>query len=227
MSAADPFGIDDEVISQEYKPKLNFITFWLMLLGQPRKFFTEHFDNERSPYLWLVLGVVGVSRAAERLNMQLLTQFNRKRGPFNLVENIPDWTSYWGFAICYGLFGGLIYYFLGGWWYNVRIGWAGGEKDSKTARFLFLYSEFIPLVFSLYHSVHESFQHDTPLDAVLERDHSKPLLLAIALASLVSVFVSWRGVVTVTRASTFGALTWFFILPMMIYMAAFMTLLAR
>ena len=121
----DELSSETEVVSVELGPRrLSFLGFWNTLVLRPKEFFEHYFQKGQSPYLFWVVLIVGVSRAMDRMEHQFLNA--HLQGGVAQVPQANSWTTYWITAILSGLFGGAILYYLGGWWYDVRVGWAGG-----------------------------------------------------------------------------------------------------
>ena len=204
----------DPEAESEIRPaeSLSFLRFWGMLVFSPQIFFRDHFQKQDSPYFWIVLLIVGISGAIDRYERQL--EKIEARGDFEALAIFNTWTAFWVVVLLGGFVGGYFYYYLGGWWFDVRVGWSGGIRDIETSRFICLYSAFIPAVLGVAMALDQSFRDPRPMflgAPNLTADLVAPLF--ILTATFYAMYVSYRGVRTVTGASRWGARTWFLILP--------------
>lgn len=204
--------------------RLSFFEFWGMLCFAPARFFRHYFNKHASPYFPLVLMIVGLAGAIDRYERALARM--DARGQLAQVNWMNTWPTLWAISIPSGALSGLFFYYVGGWWYDVRVGFAGGRRDAETSRFILLYSSFIPCLLSVVNTLADSFSSPFPLTVAELSVWDKLGLLAVMAASFYSLYVSYRGVREVTGASRAGALTWFVILPAIVYFIAFGALVA-
>ena len=198
---------------------MSFLGFWNTLVLRPKEFFEHYFQKGQSPYLFWVVLIVGVSRAMDRMEHQFLHA--DLQGRLAQVPQANSWTTYWITASLSGLFGGAILYYLGGWWYDVRVGWAGGRRDRETSRFLYLYSAFIPSLLQVMAMVGNTVGDKQPFPHELEGIGLALVFGTQVVATFYAVYVSYRGVRTVHELSRWGARVWFLILPGLVYTLAF------
>ena len=209
-----------EVVEEAVDPRrLSFLGFWNTLVLRPRVFFEHYFQKGQTPYLFWVVLTVGVARAMDRLEHQFVNAQLHER--LAQVPQANSWTAYWLTAILSGLFGGAIFYYLGGWWYDVRVGWAGGRRDRETSRFLSLYSAFIPGLLQVMSMVGNTVGDKRPFPHELDGIGLVLVFGTLIAATFYAVYVSYRGVRTVLDVSCWGARVWFLILPGLTYAFVF------
>lgn len=217
-SLADPNDPSPEVTGEEMQ-KLGLFEFWSKLTFAPKRFFLENYRDRQTPYFALAIIVFSLAAGIERVDQTLVKQIAKGNGPA-VQQMIGTWPAYVAAVAFSGALAGAFYYLFGGWFYNVRIGWAGGEKNADRAKFLYLYSCFLPsLVGILFKLIEIATNPESPMEAILSDEGLSALLFGlIAIASLYgSVYISYRGVRETTTASRGKARVWFLILPAIFY----------
>jgi len=192
-----------------------FISFWQKLLLKPQAFFKEDFKNSDSPFFLFVLMIYGFSDQLGRMDKQMLKIAN---GREDLIGIADSWTHYTLITILMGLMAGFLYYYIGGWWFNTRIGFCGGQKDVKSSRFIFLYSFFPFSLFNAIMFIPTLVKHNTPLDAYLSDDPIEIIVSWVAIALMFyTLRISYQGAKTVFQIDNFKTKLWFLILPAAFY----------
>lgn len=206
-----------EVVDDSGSPrKLSFLGFWNMLVLRPKEFFEHHFQKRQSPYLFLVVFVVGVARAIDKMETEFV-KFGMGPAGLALLPQANSWIAYWVSAVMWGIVYGAVSYCLGGWWYDVRVGWAGGIRDRESSRFLYLYASFIPGVLQVMAMLGNTLEDKRPFPHELEGVGQILVFGTLVLATFYATYVSYRGVRTVMDAPRWGARLWFFIIPGLFY----------
>ncbi len=188
---------------------------WLFhLYFQPRRFFAyfpQLVSAFSAAYAALIVGTAEIiGRISEELTK---TEFGmRKRVPDLVVES---WQGYWLFCIGLGLVGALLYYRIGGWWYHLRLRWAGSAApDRRLARQVFIFASLVVALPTVLMTILDSFRFPTPIAA--ERGMQWWWFLAIVLPYW-SVYTSYRGVRTLFATKLGRCRLWFLILPAAFY----------
>jgi hypothetical protein len=197
------------------------------LFVRPSRFFTGQLALGKTPYAVLVAWCYGVAAAIDRIDQNLLrAQLGRPRpGWDNLAPFVVDsWSGFWLFVLASGAVGGLFLWWLGGWWFAVRVRWSGvAAPDRRLARLVMAYSAFVhsaPLVVATAISTFFFASYAEAFDA----DESYSLvLLAFPFWSAVT---SYSGVRSVFGVSGWRPRLWFLILPCLLYLVAFGVLAA-
>jgi hypothetical protein len=192
------------------------------LFFRPRRFFSGQLALGKTPYLVLVTWCYGISSAIDRIDRELLrVELGRARPSWERLGPMitESWLGFWLWVLLAGALGGIFIWWVGGWWFRVRLEWSGAlEPDKRLARLVFVYSSFVatgPAValavgYSLvYPSYAAAFAADEPYSA---------LFLIFPFWSLIS---SYLGVRTLFEASRWKARVWFVILPGILYLLLF------
>lgn len=192
------------------------------LFIRPRQFFSDHLALGRAPYVILVTWCFGIANAIDRIDQESLrAEFGRPRpgwesmGPY-LYES---WGSYWVAVLAYGMLAGVMLWYLGGWWYALRLRWSGAvDPDKKLARLLYVYSSFIMTGPTVVYALIQTLRHENYLAAYSSDDM---LALIFLVFPFWSIACSYIGVRTLFDVKKGKALTWFAVLPTIVYLLAF------
>ncbi len=200
--------------------------FWITLFTEPKVFFNEHWKNRELPGIFniaIVLFLIGAGM--DRFDTQLLKL--EIRGDYELLGSLNVWWIFWIGSITLGLTVGWIGYYLGGWFYDLRIGWSRGKSDIKTSRHLFMYSGLIFYVYIFLISIMNTFVFEVP-HQISDEVSIYELLIAILLILMLvySVVVSYIGVTTVTNVNKSKARFWFLVCPLLFYVIAYSFLIS-
>jgi len=117
------------------------------LFIRPRSFFSKRLALGHLPNLLLVTWCYGASNVISRIDTELIRAElgHARRGwetfsPF-IVES---WLGFWLWVLAMGAVGGAMIWWVGGWWYGVRVRWSGVTVlDKRLARLAFVYSSFV------------------------------------------------------------------------------------
>jgi hypothetical protein len=117
------------------------------LFIRPARFFSSQLALGKAPYFVFVTWCYGASNAIDRVDRELMrAEFGRPRplwdhlGPF-ITES---WLGFWTWILFAGALGGLGLWWIGGWWYRLRLRWSGAhEPDKRLARLVLVYSSFV------------------------------------------------------------------------------------
>lgn len=198
-----------------------FLPFWSSLFLRPRTFFRTYLAEaaDRPPYFLLAILLYGVGHGIERADKQL-TKADLK-GNLERVDWLNNWPTYWMVAIFAGLLGGYLAYLVAGWFYHLRLRWAGASPDMARARSLYLYSSVVASVAYVANALLATALLAQPYPGGDELTTSEGFGgLVMMLFLFYSVYVSYCGVTTITDAQPEKARWWFLILPILVYSLA-------
>lgn len=194
---------------------IDIVHFAEDLFAKPKIFFRKYFDqHEKPPFFIITLVIFGIAYAVQRLDLNLK--------PNGFTDN---WIAYWIIALAGGLVGGYLGYLIGGWFYNVRLKWAGGTSDIDLARNLFLYSEVVSGVPVILSTIISFILKNRPSDTVSVY-YSIVTIVILMVFDFYSIFVSFCGVTTITDVDYNKARLWFSILPALLYILSYMAILS-
>jgi len=135
------------------------------------------------------------------------------------VYGSQSWPTYWLVLAGAGSFGAAWVYYLGGFWYKLRLRLSGIRgPDVLLVRRVYLSAAQVVAVPVLLKTLVYTFVHDTPQAAALaDATWQERFYLVIPVWSAV---VGYIGVRTVFQAPKVRAAIWFLVLPGLFYVAA-------
>ena len=204
------FGIDQEPEESPFLPR-NVLKLFL----RPGEFFSGRLALEEPVNYFIVAWIVGIAGAVGRFDQQLLRPEPKQL--FVLVSK--SWILFWLFVLVAGAIGSVGIWWIGGWWYHVRIRWSGCKEPDKTlARLVYIYSSLVQagpsvlltLIWTFYFAnYYEAFGADELVSVV------------ILIFPFWSIACSYIGVRTRFEVETWKAFIWFVILPAIVFIVAF------
>lgn len=182
---------------------------WLFCLFLRPGVFFRHFVVESPPAVTaLCAWLYGMSGVIDRIETQLLTGRSLGFG--------ESWLIYWSIVTAVGAMGGVVYFAIGGWWFRIRLQWAGAQApDAGLARRVYLYASQVVVLPTLVTTVWETGRYSTPIAAF--NAEASWWYLALLLFPFWSCWTSYVGTRTAFEVRRVGALVWFFILPSLFY----------
>lgn len=209
-----PIPSDDSVDESPRSP--NYALWLYYLYFRPVKFFREFVVE----HLWFTTAVAallyGMSGAIGRLHSSMMRGSVSSRTQWAF----QSWGTYFTVAITAGIFGACIYFLLGGWWYRVRLLWSGAENPDRTlARRVYVYASTVHALPVVLSAVWEATQYASPTAAF-----NAPAMVwsyVLMIMPFWSTIVSYIGVRTVFKVRGFRPTLWFLILPMLVYIVAY------
>jgi len=119
----------------------------LDLFVRPRSFFSRRLGLGHKPNVLLVTWVYGISSAIDRIDTELMrSQLGSPRPGWQAMAPFVtgSWTGFWLWVLAAGALGGAALWWIGGWWYGVRLRWSGvADPDRRLARLTLVYSSFV------------------------------------------------------------------------------------
>ena len=182
---------------------------WLVYLYfRPRTFFT-HFVIDSTPGLTaLCAWFYGMAGILDRVESQSWTDPDLLLG--------TTWEELWIFTALGGIVAGWLYFKLGGWWFRLRLGFAGAsEPDKGLARRVYIFASMVFAFPILLTQVVETGTYTTPWDSAHGEGSLWYFLLLIF--PFWSVWSSYAGVRTAFSLRRGLAVLWFLVLPVVAY----------
>lgn len=182
---------------------------WLVYLYfRPRTFFT-HFVIDSTPGLTaLCAWFYGIAGIIDQVGIKSMMNPD-------LLQGIT-WEELWGFTLLGGIVSGWLYFRIGGWWFRVRLGFAGAtEPDKGLARRVYIFASMVVSLPALLTQVLETGTHATPWDSSQSEGSFWHLFLLIF--PFWSVWSSYVGVRTAFEVRRGLAVLWFLVLPVAAY----------
>lgn len=212
----DPFEPQDQPRPDPIRPEdPHWSLAFLYLAFRPRVFFDTYALHHIPALVALAAWSLGMFGVIDRYETKMVTGSDS-----DFVRMLRDhWGVFWGFVAVVGVFSGALYFAIGGWWYRVRLKWAGAvDPDTPLARRVYLFASQVVVLPTLLITAWDTFRYDTPREAYAADKWTD--LVPIVLVFW-SVYVSYRGVRTAFETSKWKARLWFFILPFALYGTAF------
>lgn len=202
--------------------KNKFVQFWMELFFKPTLFYKKRLRNahKEPAYFNFVLIVFGIGYGINRMDSQLIKI--DMRGDLLKFGFLNNWFVYWLIVIFGGLIGGYFTYLIGGWFYDVRIRWSKGTRDLNKSRYMYLYSGVVFYIVVMIETIIAMFFYRHPystseVNTVFDISSSIILLFFI----FYSIYISFKGVRSITNAEKNRSILWFIVLPIIYYVIVF------
>lgn len=199
----------------------------LDLYVRPRTFFTSGIALGAPSVLLIIAFIVGMAGFVGRLEKQMakaeyLSMHSSAAEFFSLLSG--NWYYFWSAALLLGAISGVVLWFLGGWWYNLRIKWSGAkQRDSVTGRTLYIYVLFISALPKVLEMLGYTFSFENYL-AAYQSEMMWPLWILIF--PFWGLFTSYKAVTAMYEVKKGLAMLWFLILPFIVYSGSLIALIA-
>lgn len=169
--------------------KVKFFEYFKECFTNFSKFAQEHLVASKPKYLLLAIWLLGIGSAADRLTS----------------SDSSSWGEVWAIVLIGGILAGALAYYIGGWFYHVRVGWSKGTGSIDTARNIYTFSSLpisVTAIASLFfnHLAYGSDYFDTYYSEASSVDVIFGLLVLAAIAY--SIYISYRGVRDVMHVQT-------------------------
>lgn len=206
----------DESGFKFFLKNLHFLYF------KPREFFKD-LELLNSPLLInLSLWLMGMVYVVDKIDQKLMKSdygvlSKSNQALIDLISN--GWSMFFLFVAGVGAISAVFYWYIGGWFYNLRLTWSGaGEFDRKMGRIVYVFSSLVVVIPQalvvllgalLFQNYVESYNSDEYWSATL------------IVFPFWSVFVSYTALSMNFNVVKWKALTLFVVLPVMIYLIAY------
>lgn len=200
----------------------NAVRSWLLravaLFIKPAHFFAT-FDDLARPVVVLVATLcLGVASMVDRIEQHIL-RAEMGQGVSGWSELSPwllhSWGTLWIALLVCGALNVPLFWYLGGWWYRLRLKWSGATAlDSLRPRLLFVYSSLVYALPVVLVMIGETLLFP---NYRLARDAEGSWTLIFVLLSFWSVVVSYCGATRTFALARRKALLWFLLLPWTLY----------
>ena len=191
------------------------------LFIRPARFFRDRDLDVRAWYLPALL-CTGLTSASSRIDQNLMrADLGQARPGWDTFAPIllQSWGAYWAFVLVAGLIYAAFYWYLGGWWYRVRLRWSGAHSaDRREARLVMAYAALVMSAPTLVYMVMQTVSFPD-YGAAWESESLLPILILIF--PFWAVYTSYRGVRTRFEVGKWKARVWFLILPSLVFLVLF------
>lgn len=188
--------------------KVNIFQYFKECFTNFPKFAKEHLVTKSPKYLILAIWIFGMGNAADRLTS----------------SNSSNWGEVWAIILIGGILAGAVAYYIGGWFYHVRVGWSKGKGDIETARNIYTFSSLAIAITSVGALLFNWMAYGDDYFVTYYSDSSTvdTLFALLALAAIIySIVISYRAVREVMHVEKGRAIGWFIVAPAIFYVAIF------
>ncbi|HEY4498490.1 MAG TPA: Yip1 family protein [Candidatus Paceibacterota bacterium] len=186
--------------------KVNFFRYLKECYTNFNAFCRKYLGVKNPPYLIVLIWVFGMGSAADRL--------------IGSLQDYTSWGEIWAIVLFGGILAGALGYFIGGWWYNVRVGWSKGKENVEMARGIYLFTSLpVALVSILSLALNQMAYGQDYLDYYYSDASTVDLLVFFVLlaAYFYTIRLSYKAVREVMGAERQRAIGWFIVLPSVFY----------
>ena len=204
----------------------DFILFWYELFFKPREFFTKNLSvsTNKPAYFVFAFIVFGLGYGINQVDKQF-AKFELN-GTLDNMSFLNSWMSYWLSALIVGLLFGMLSYYIGGWFFNVRVKWSKGTNNIVKSRNIFVYTGVISSVVIIFTSIISSLISDRPYDPYTDSYQWDIIAALLVLASVYySIYISYIGVTTLMHTDKFRSKVWFLILPIIFHTTLYISII--
>lgn len=188
------------------------------LFVNPSNFFTAIDDLSRPVLLFAVTLCLGVASMVDRIEQHILrAEMGQSASGWSEMSPwlLNSWGTLWGVLLVLGALNIPLFWYLGGWWYRLRLKWSGATAlDPLRPRLLFVYSSLVYALPVVLVMIVETLLFP---NYRLARDAEGSWTLIFVLLSFWSVLVSYCGATRTFALARRKALLWFLLLPWMLY----------
>lgn len=195
-----------------------FLSRLVSLYVTPSHFFRS-FDALARPVILLVATLcLGVASMVDRIEQHMLrAEMGQSASGWSEVSPwlLHSWSTLWLALLVLGALNIPLFWYLGGWWYRLRLKWSGATAlDPLRPRLLFVYSSLVYAIPVVLVIIGETILFP---NYRLARDAEGSWTLIFVLLSFWSVVVSYCGATRTFALARRKALIWFLLLPWTLY----------
>lgn len=185
------------------------------LIFNPAAFFKSNLCLKMM-FIYFVGLLIGMHHLIKRFPIELAKNQLLEYSSGSLyVASSQDWGLFWLYVYLGGVVSGSLYWFINGWWYNVRLKWCALEPINKLhGKTIFLYNTVIYTVFPILYCLVNTFLYPNYYEYNLSKGSVNVVFLSFALILwLVSIVNSYRSVKTIFDVNKISTIIWFLVLP--------------
>lgn len=184
----------------------------------PSHFFTSFDALARPVLLFAVTLCLGVASMVDRIEQHMLrAEMGHSASGWSKVSPwlLHSWSTLWVALLVLGVLNIPLFWYLGGWWYRLRLKWSGATAlDRLRPRLLLFYSSLVYALPVVLVMLVETLLFP---NYRLAREAEGSWTLIFVLLSFWSVVVSYCGATRTFALMRRKALLWFLLLPWTLY----------
>ena len=118
-----------------------------------------------------------------------------------------------------GVFGAFFVWFIGGWFYNLRLFWSGaGDFDKVNGRLIYVFSNLVVAIPHIIVLLVSATYYQDYASAFNAEEYWSSLIIIFPFWA---IYVSYKAILANFTVIKWKAIIWFVILPVLLYMLAF------
>lgn len=182
-----------------------------------QKLFFSHPNLDKFIFRYLVIFIVGLASAADRIENKYAAIAYSDLPIDGLFAVIAmNWTNYWIALVILAIPGGYLIWLILGLWYNLRLKWSGViGSNASTGKNIMMFNSLIKDIPILVIALVSTLMYSNYNEAFLAQGTiGVALTLFVLLATALSVINSYRSVTAFYEVNGLKPLLWFLLLPM-------------
>jgi hypothetical protein len=180
------------------------------LLFRPARFFRSALPYAPGTGLKVIAWVIGMNYAIGRIERQLVRADLGQQTSATAFYS-ESWIGFWTVVLISGALSGLLAWYLGTWWFRVRLRWSGAvNPDAARARAVYLHSSLVWAAPTVLSAIVATLTSPSYAAAWADSGWGDVMLLVFPFWSCV---VSYRGVRAAFDVRPGAARFWFLIAP--------------
>jgi hypothetical protein len=190
------------------------------LFLRPQRFFTTVDLDHRWWYTSALL-IAGVSTASGRIDQNIIREeLGQSRPGWDQLSPflMDSWPTFWLFLLGAAAVYAPFYWYVGGWWYKVRLKWSGvASPDARAARLVMATAAVVVGLPTVLFLLGETVAFPDYRSAWAS---DELFSVALLIFPFWSVYASYRGARTRFDVSRWKGRLWFLILPALLFVFA-------
>jgi hypothetical protein len=186
------------------------------LYFRPSHLFADITPLKAKPAFLIVAWIAGITSAIDRFDVNLVrSELMGRATPTAFL--MDSWLAFWPFILAVGAVYAAMVWLIGGWWYRMRLSWAGAANpDPFAARIVYIHQDLVVGLPAVISTVIQTFVFES-YRAAWASDEAWSGLLIIFIGW--SCIASYKAVRAAFAVGKWKARFWFLILPMGFYLA--------
>ena len=187
---------------------VKFIPYFKECFTNFSKFAKENLVTANPKYLLLVIWVLGIGSTIDRIS----------------ISDFSSWGEVWVSVIFGGILAGAMAYYIGGWFYHVRVGWSKGTGEIDTSRNIYTFSSLPISVVVIGSLIFNQMAYGSDYFDTYYSDASRVDMIfgLLAIAAIgYSFYISYRAVREIMNVQKSRAIWWFVVAPAIFYVLIF------
>lgn len=191
------------------------------LFTDQKNFFCKMNEKKMIIFLLIIIWLCGVGGVIQKITMDYNSALAGKLIVEGNAYALQHWTFFWFIAGIAGLACGVLIYWLGGWWYNLRIRLSGDKNFlKKTGRKVFVVNLFLREFPMVFFAVIGTFIFKDYASACLILNK---IIVLFYIFDVISVINSFRSVIILFNVNKSRAAILFLIPHLIYYMISFLS----